>query len=128
MISGIFPASWKHALITPKPDASSILNYRLTSVLISASKIFERIVHSNINFCTQYLISKNQHGFTKGKSTTTNLLYFLSTVGPGVSNQGQVDFVYFDFQKVFEIIHRVLLKRLPILGLGEIIVARISSF
>jgi hypothetical protein len=47
------------------------------------------------------LISVNQHGFKKNRSTVTNLLEYASLVLNSIDKGWQVDSVYTDFSKAF---------------------------
>lgn len=71
------PVNWKLANITPvfkKDDPTLPSNYRPISSLSVVSKVLERCI---FNRCYQHLEAQLyhlQHGFLKGKSTTTQLL------------------------------------------------------
>ena len=85
--SGIVPAKFKQALITPhikKPylDPNILKNYRPVSDLPFHSKVLERVVHTRLS---DLLLSTNQHGsnqsaYRPSHSTETALLSL------GVSN------------------------------------------
>lgn len=80
LASGTLPIKWKQANITPifkKGDRTIASNYRPISLTSVACKILERIVVENFIlqlYCLEDndLLSKQQHGFLKGKSCTTN--------------------------------------------------------
>ncbi|RWR98727.1 hypothetical protein B4U79_11401, partial [Dinothrombium tinctorium] len=59
-----------------KGDKSDCNNYRPISILPTCSKVFESIIYDQISdFIIQNnVIPKFQHGFSKNKSTFTNLL------------------------------------------------------
>ena len=69
------------------------------------------------NYLETFLIDKNyinstQHGFSKGKSCTTNLLIFQDSVLEMLDEDSSVDIVYFDLQKTFDKVpHDILLKK-----------------
>jgi hypothetical protein len=48
------------------------------------------------------LMSINQHGFMKNRSTITNLLEYASFVLNSIEDGNQVDSVYTDFSKAFD--------------------------
>ena len=54
------------------------------------------------------LISKQQHGFLNGRSTTTNLLESLSDRTFTVDNKQTQSIVYVDFTKAFDTVSYVL--------------------
>lgn len=74
---GCFPEQWKLANLTPihkKDDPTLAQNYRPISLLCILSKVFERCV---FNHCFPFLCPQFyhlQHGFLKGRSTTSQLL------------------------------------------------------
>ena len=73
--------------------------------------------------CILHII-KNQHGFVKGRSTLTNLIFYrnfiLDTLNdrtPGAHKQ--VDAIYLDFAKAFDSVnHNLLNYKFPKLGLS----------
>ena len=65
---GIFPESWKSAIITPvlkKGNKTEYVNYRPVSCLPAAAKLLEKIVCSQVEdfMETNGLIPDTQHGF-----------------------------------------------------------------
>jgi len=60
------------------------------------------------NLCSS-LISPCQHGFVKGRSTTTNLLELTSFVIDGFNKKWQTDVIYTDFSKAFDSVNHFLL-------------------
>ena len=129
--AGVFPSIWKEANVTPvpKPGLPNISNFRPISVLNSFSKLIERIVYRHMYQHVHHLITGSQHGFMRCRSTVSNIGSFLSTVGAAVENQGQVDTVYFDFEKAFDKMpHNCLLLKLRNYGFSERLVRWISSY
>ena len=83
MSIGKIPEEWKHAVVTPvykNGSASSAANYRPISLTCVACKLMERvIVNETLCFLRKHgLITKHQHGFLSGRSTTSNLLETLN--------------------------------------------------
>jgi len=73
------PADWKKAFVVPvlkKGHTASVLNYRPISLTSVLSKILERILVAKIidHLHANGLVSPEQHGFLKRRSTCTNLL------------------------------------------------------
>jgi hypothetical protein len=61
------------------------------------------------------LISVNQHGFMKNRSTVTNLLEYASFVLNSIEEGWQVDSVYTDYSKAFDRVrHQLLLEEMSL--------------
>jgi hypothetical protein len=61
------------------------------------------------------LMSVDQHGFMKNRSTVTNLLEYASFVLNSIEEGLQVDFVYTDFSKAFDRVrHQLLLEEMSV--------------
>jgi len=83
MSVGKIPSEWSHAIVTlvhKGGSASSVSNYRPISLTCVASKIMERVIaHDMLIYLRRHdVISKQQHGFLSGRSTTNNLLEMLN--------------------------------------------------
>jgi len=66
------------------------------------------------------VISSSQHGFTKGKPCSTNLIAFCDGMTSWVDEGRAVDVVYLDFSKAFDTIsHNTLTEKLRKCGLDE---------
>lgn len=119
--AGVMPTPWKHAYITPVHKAGSkcsVEHYRPISILSTLSKVFERLVHSEVYPVFHNAIIQQQHGFVKKRSTVTNLLVFSSDLFDKMDNRIQVDAVYTDFQKAFDKVdHELLLNRIAFNGI-----------
>jgi len=84
------------------------------------SKILERILVSHIfdHLTRNHILHPAQHGFTKRRSTCTNLLESLNDWTLCLQSRQQVAIVYIDFSKAFDVIsHRKLLARLDSYGI-----------
>ena len=95
--SGIFPSKWKEAYITPihkGGDARDVTNYRPISLLSISGKILESIVNKNILYHIRRYINCNQHGFLPGRSTTSNLVPYVSDIAEGLDKQKEVHAIY----------------------------------
>lgn len=79
---GIFPTEWKLANVIPifkGGDKSLMENYRGVSLLGVFGKVFEAIISDELFFLVKNKISIYQHGFYRGRSTTTTLLPLVQT-------------------------------------------------
>lgn len=129
---GLFVDKWKIASITPiyKYGArDNIKNYRPISKLSNISKVFEHVVFDKVYFAVKSIISPNQHGFVKGRSTVTNLLVFSEYCISSFSLGCQVDTVYMDISKAFDkVSHNVLLKKLSVIGFHSMFLKWVESY
>lgn len=109
-----FPYLWKSSKIIPvhkKNDKNLIENYRPITIINNFSKCFERVLHSALYFPMKNLIDTRQHGFMKGRSTTTNLITITEYISDAINANSQVDVIYTDFSKAFDRLdHRILIN------------------
>jgi hypothetical protein len=71
------------------------------AILSEIPKCFELLVYRTMYDDLKNLISVNQHGFMKIRSTMTNLLEYASFVLNSIEEGWQVDSVYTEFSKAF---------------------------
>ena len=84
-VSGIFPDKLKIAKVVPlykKNEKNKIENYRPVSLLPSVSKVFERIIHDQLNeyFSSLKLFYKSQYGFRHSHSTELATLELIELI------------------------------------------------
>lgn len=129
---GYFPKIWKISSISPihkSGNRSDVENYRGISILSAIPKVFEAIVNRYFVSQIKNCIIPNQHGFTSGRSTTTNLLEFTSKVSNYIELGYQVDVIYFDFKKAFDrVAHKILVKVLDSYGFGGSMIEWLRSY
>lgn len=129
---GVLPDQWKNALVTPIFKSGSrpnVSDYRPISVLSHIPKIFESLVHRSISQALTPYINYQQHGFTAGRSTVTNLLIYTDYIFQSLDKQVQVDAIYTDFQKAFDKVdHELLLKKLAYSGIGGSLLRWFASY
>ena len=118
--SGHFPASWKTSYITPIPkagDRSIIQHYRPICSLSTTPKLLEKLVVEQLAPQFSSFICQEQHGFLRGRSTTSNLMVFQDFVLDGFSKGFQTDAISTDYAKAFDrLSHNHLLSLLASLG------------
>ena len=85
----------------------------------------ERIIKDTLmsHLTRNHLIRPSQHGFVPKKSCTTNLLEYLEKVTKAVEEGKDVDIVYLDFAKAFDLVPRCrLISKLKAHGVdGELL-------
>jgi len=127
-----FPSIWKESFIIPlfkKGNKSDISNYRGIAKLSSIPKLFEKIITCQLQHHCRSIISPCQHGFTRCRSTSTNLLEFTSLITRGFLTHHQTDVIYTDFSKAFDSVnHRILIYKLSLLGFPPNLLEWILSY
>lgn len=131
---GILPDDWKIGRIIPiykKGPKKIAENYRPISLTSILCKILEKCVRSHLmkHLVDNTLLSPKQFGFISGRSTTTQLLYFIDKCIDSISAGNVVDTIYFDFAKAFDSVpHRRLLHKLKSFGVCGNIYKWIEGF
>lgn len=134
LLSGVVPEDWKLARIVPvfkKGDETLFTNYRPISLTSSCCKLLEHIIADYIiNFLNRNnLLSDCQHGFRKGFSTVTQLTSIVHDFASVLDKTGQVDVIFLDFQKAFDLVSHVhLMHKLKVIGLPAFVTNWISSY
>ena len=124
MKEGAVPEDWRTTNVTPifkKGSRTNPSNYRPVSLTFTPGKVMESLVKNTMmDFLNRIkLIRKSQHGFKPSKSCTTNLLEFLEVATRTVDEGNNLDVVYLDFSKAFDLVPRKwLLSKLKAHGFG----------
>jgi hypothetical protein len=132
--TGSIPDMWKTAIVTPifkKGPSSHPGNYRPISLTCSLGKIYEAVVKTELlaHFKTNNLVTRHQHGFLEGHSTTTNMLETVLDWSNCVDNKGVVKVLYVDFANAFLTVSiPKLLYKLKNVGVGGNLLSTIESF
>ena len=118
--NGEFPEILKIAEFTPiykKANPFQKGNYRPISILSNISKIYERIVHNEMNKFFINKLSKYQCGFRKGFGTQHCLLVMIEKLPKIQDNKGVFAAVFTDPSKAFDCIsHELLIATLNAYG------------
>lgn len=116
--SGQYPATWKRSFLTPIPKKgklNDVRNYRGIAMASVIPKLYDKLLTDKIYGRMSQLIPGEQHGFMKGKGTTTNLFETAQFISDEIAKGRQVDAIYFDFAKAFDrISHYTLARKLAI--------------
>lgn len=132
---GIFPDQLKVANIIPlyknKGDSESLDNYRPISLLPSFSKVFEMAMCSRlvgfINKCE--LFSSRQHGYLKGRSTTTAIFQFTTAILQHLENKNIALGLFLDLSKAYDCVnHDFLIYKMEKYGIRGNALAWIKSY
>jgi ribonuclease HI len=121
---GIVPSDWNHAIILPllKPnkDATKPESYRPISLTATLCKVMEKMVANRLQWYLEKnnLITLNQSGFRKHKSTIDQILKLQDTILKKLKNKEQVLAIFIDFERAYDMLHvPTLLQKLQKLGI-----------
>lgn len=134
LVSSVFPDSLKIAKVKPlhkKGATDECCNYRPISILPIFSKIFEKVINSQI--CSylerEKLLNAEQYGFRKNKSTSLALIDFTNSVFNAMNNGNSVLGIFLDFSKAFDTIdHHILLTKLSGLNFNQTSIQLLKSY
>ena len=122
LIEGTVPNGWTLANVIPihkGKKREDVQNYRPVSLLSLVSKVAERCIHNNMYPKIAHMLNNAQHGFVNGKSTSTQLVQFVSQLCLNVDKSVQCDIVYTDFSKAFDTVsHEYLILKLKSFGIS----------
>lgn len=129
---GIFPSVWKRSYVIPtfkKGDRTNVENYRGICLVSSIPKLLDSLVSKHLSWHTNKIIMNEQHGFCRGKSTTTNLILLIRDILDAFHSGAQLDAVYTDFSKAFDVVnHNLLLSKLEAVGVHGPLLSWFASF
>ncbi|CAG4977986.1 unnamed protein product [Colias eurytheme] len=120
---GIFPSVFKKAIVRPihkGGSRDSILNYRPISILSSLSKIFEKLLHKRlVNYLNKYnIISNNQYGFRRGRSTEDAVLELTNVITRNIENRDKTIAIFLDLAKAFDTVSiPILINKMESVGI-----------
>ena len=132
--TGIFPDALKVAKVVPifkKDDDKLLGNYRPISVLPTLSKVFERILHNQIQdyFKHNNLLYNGQYGFRPKHSTELAALELVDRLTLDLDKNEIPLCIFLDLSKAFDTInHQILLDKLKHYGFSELSLTLLSSY
>lgn len=116
--AGIFPGELKLSRTVPvfkKGDPSIVSNYRPISIVPAFGKIVESVMNEQLMeyFEENQLFNQNQHGFRRGKSTTTALLSLAREISEAFEDGQSTALTLCDLSRAFDCVsHPILLSKL----------------
>lgn len=128
-----FPTAWKKAIIItiPKPgkDTKFPSNFRPIALLSSISKIYERIILTNLLSQCSSKIRDEQYAFREGHSSTQQLVNLVDQISVGLNNNKHTATVFLDVEKAFDRVwHEGLLYKLIQMNISTPTIKIIESF
>jgi len=120
--NGTFPEKLKSSRVVSifkSGDPQLCDNYRPISLVSSLSKIFEKIVATQLTNHLELnkLINKHQFGFQRGLSTEHNLLHLTNFISKALNQSKYCIGIFLDLKKAFDVVnHEILSKKLFHLG------------
>ena len=125
LTTGIFPNKLKIAKVIPiykKDEEDDFNNYRPISLLPTISKIFERVVHTQLfhYITSNNLLYNHQYGFREGHSTEAATLEFIDRIFSDLDQNKLPLAIFLDLSKAFDTIdHHILLTKLHHYGIAN---------
>ena len=111
----VYPSLWKLSILIPifkDGDKQDISNYRLIALLACLSNVLETLIFEKLYVTIGLNICKEQHGFTKCKSTMTQMILYLSEKFDHFESP-TLTALYLDFEKAFDkVSHEKLIEKL----------------
>lgn len=130
--TGIVPSSWKTSYLTPIPKKgllTDVTNYRGIAMQSVIPKLFDQLITNKVAAVIHKIISSDQHGFLKGRSTISNLMEKINFLHEQLLIAPQVDIVYFDYNKAFDQVdHHILAKKMCQLSIPYLVFKTLMSF
>ena len=132
MAKSTLPNQWRMANVVPifkKGLKSKPNNYRPVSLTSIPCKMIEHIILHQLNMYLDKLICKNQHGFRKKVSCSTQLLNTVHAIVKSVDEGNCIQAVALDFAKAFDkVSHNLLIQKLIKCDIPLQLVRWIKSF
>ena len=124
-----FPSKMKITPVHKKDDVTNVKNYRPISVLPSTSKVFERLMQSEMNSYISVYLSKYLCGYRKGYSAQYALISLLEKWKSTLDKKGYTGAILMDLSKAFDCMdHELLLAKLYAYGFSKSAVNMIKSY
>lgn len=131
---GHFPSAMKQTKVYPKYKSGPQTepnNFRPISLIPTFSKVIERVVLKRLmDHCEKFsLLTDSQHGFLKGRSTTTAIIKFAEYIIDNLEEKNLVTSIMLDFSKAFDCLgHDLILQKLERLGIKGTARAWLASY
>ena len=132
---GIYPQSWRTAVIVPIPKPNKpktdVGGYRPISLISCMSKTLEKIIAKRLMWflISKNVISHNQTAFKRKQSTIDTLLHLQYYVSNALSSKNHISILATDFEKAFDRIGiHIVLQQISSWQIGPKIYNIIKAF
>ena len=134
LYTGVFPQSMKTAEVIPlykNKAADQLENYRPISLLLTMSKVLEKIVHKRV---TKFLDKHNvlyssQYGFRNHRSCEQAVQELLANILQAREDNSRIASVFMDLSKAFDTLnHNLLLRKMERYGIRGIALNWFTSY
>ena len=123
LCTGKFPSYLKKANVCPifkRGDNLDVANYRPVSVLPNVSKIFEKVMVSQLSQYFDPLLNPNVSGFRQGHSCESVLTKLVSDIQCALDRGMYVCIILMDLSKAFNCIpHKLLIAKFKTYGVSD---------
>jgi hypothetical protein len=134
--NGIFPERLKWAIVSPiykeqELDTHQFNSYRPISLLPALSKIFEKVIYSQLYkyMNENNLLNISQYGFRRGHSTELAALELVDRIGKELDKRNTPISIFLDLSKAFDTLdHSILIKKLQYYGLDNLAIHWFKSY
>ena len=132
--SSYYPEILKRANIKPifkGGDKRQVGNYRPISLLPLLNKIFESLIYSRLYdfFQDHNLISDNQFGYLRNRSTSQAIIKLIDHTLPAINNKNYSLLTLVDLSKAFDCVsHKMLIAKLERYGVRGEALSLINSY
>ena len=132
--TGVYTEKFKISKITPiykKNERTNIANYRPISLLPTLSKIFERVIHTQLYtyFDENKLLSEQQYGFREKHSTELAAVKLVDYINHEMDIGNTPEAIFIDLSKAFDTLNfDILIHKLQFYGLSGNSLALMKSY
>ena len=132
--TGVYPDKFKISKITSiykKNERTNIANYRPISLLPTLSKIFERVIHTQLYtyFDENKLLSEQQYGFCEKHSTELAAVKLVDYINHEMDIGNTPEAIFIDLSKAFDTLNfDILIHKLQFYGLSGNSLALMKSY
>ena len=134
LTTGIFPTAFKIAKVKPiykKGNKSDLNNYRPISLLPTISKIFERVIHTQLyNYLSENkLLCEQQYGFRSQHSTELAAIKLVDYLTHNMDTNKIQTSIYLDLSKAFDTLSfDILLTKFKHYGITGVPLKLLTSY